>query len=112
MRMESATRRALVVAELALGALRAVERELRRLVVGQVGRPALLRERPPEPFTLCTLRDELDDAPSTHDAHYLAGWIAPKPLPPRLEIAVALQRRGRSARRPARSMGKSRQFVS
>jgi hypothetical protein len=57
----------LVVAELPLGAIRAVERELRGLIVGEVRLPAVLVRRQPDRATLGALRD-CRDAFGTHTA--------------------------------------------
>ena len=47
-----------LVPELALGALRAIKSELGRLVIGQVGRKAIILIRPPHAATLNTTNDD------------------------------------------------------
>jgi hypothetical protein len=58
--------RRLLVAEVALSAIREVEDDLSRLVVGEVGGPALLVRRQPALIALGAVRNDRD-APSAHE---------------------------------------------
>ena len=69
MRMGSAS----VVTELALSAVRAVERELGRFVVGGVGRPAMLVERKPRPPALGALGGQSDAHRKVHESRCVKG---------------------------------------